>query len=184
MTELGFTEPRELQGWFTDHAAKVLAEHGKRLVGWDEILEAQRPGDAVVMAWRSADEGVRGVKAGHEVVMAPNQSLYFDYYQADPEGEPLAIGGLTRLEDVFDWSVVPDELSDEERALVIGAQCQLWTEYVPDATQAAYQLVPRLCAFAERAWGSPPSTFEEFTTRLRRHLPRVEQLGLRGRPLD
>ena len=116
--------------------------------------------------------------------MAPSQFVYFDYYQADPAIEPLAIGGLTRLEDVFDWTVVPDGLSEEERARVIGAQCQLWTEYVPDATRAAYQLLPRLCAFAERAWGSPPTTFEEFTTRLSRHLPRIEELGLRGRPLD
>jgi hexosaminidase len=184
MAELGFTEPRQLQGWFTAHAAAVLAEHGKRLVGWDEILEAKRPEDAVVMAWRSPDEGVHGVQAGHEVVMAPSQFVYFDYYQADPAIEPLAIGGLTRLEDVFDWPVVPDGLSEEERARVIGAQCQLWTEYVPDATHAAYQLLPRLCAFAERAWGSPTTTYEEFTTRLQRHLPRVEELGLRGRPLD
>jgi hexosaminidase len=183
-TELGLTDASQLQGWFTAQVASVLAENGRRLVGWDEMVETDCPKDAVIMAWRGPDRGEIAAKAGHDVVMAPSQSVYFDYYQGDPETEPLAIGNFTPLEKVYDFEVVPPGLTDEEQARIVGTQCQVWTEYMEGPEQVGYMLLPRLSAFAERAWGSPKTSYEEFLTRLRPHLSRIEALGLNYRPLD
>ncbi|MEV0791777.1 family 20 glycosylhydrolase [Kribbella sp. NPDC050459] len=182
--ELGLDEPGQLQGWFTAQVAEVLAEEGRRLVGWDEMVETDCPKDAVIMAWRSAQRGEVAAKAGHQVVMAPCESVYFDYYQGDPATEPLAIGGNIPLEKVYDFEVIPAALSDAEKALVIGTQCQIWTEYMEGPEQVGYMLLPRLSAFAERAWGSPKVSYDEFLGRLRPHLKRIEALGLNHRPLD
>ncbi|HEY0474223.1 MAG TPA: beta-N-acetylhexosaminidase [Kribbella sp.] len=182
--DLGLTEASQLQGWFTAQVAAVLAENGRRLVGWDEMVETDCPKDAVIMAWRGPDRGEIAAKAGHDVVMAPSQSVYFDYYQGDPDKEPLAIGNFTPLEKVYDFEVVPPGLTDEEEARIIGTQCQVWTEYMEGPEQVGYMLLPRLSAFAERAWGSPRTSYEDFLTRLRPHLTRIEALGLNYRPLD
>ncbi|GAA1604016.1 MULTISPECIES: beta-N-acetylhexosaminidase [Kribbella] len=182
--ELGLDEPGQLQGWFTAQVAEVLAEQGRRLVGWDEMVETDCPKDAVIMAWRSAERGEVAAKAGHEVVMAPCESVYFDYYQGDPATEPLAIGGDIPLRKVYDFEVVPAALSPQEQALIVGTQCQIWTEYMEGPEQVGYMLLPRLSAFAERAWGSPKTSYDEFLTRLRPHLARIENLGLNYRPLD
>ena len=182
--ELGLTDAGQLQGWFTEQVAAVLAEEGRRLVGWDEMVETDCPQDAVIMAWRSAQRGEVAAKAGHEVVMAPCESVYFDYFQGDPETEPLAIGGFIPLEKVYDFEVIPSGLTDEEQARIIGTQCQIWTEYMEGPEQVGYMLLPRLSAFAERAWGSPKTSYDEFLTRLRPHLTRIERIGINYRPLD
>jgi hexosaminidase len=182
--DLGLTEASQLQGWFTAQVASVLAESGRRLVGWDEMVETDCPKDAVIMAWRGPDRGEIAAKAGHDVVMAPSQSVYFDYYQGDPDKEPLAIGNFTPLEKVYDFEVIPPGLTDEEEARIIGTQCQVWTEYMEGPEQVGYMLLPRLSAFAERAWGSPRTSYEDFLTRLHPHLTRIEALGLNYRPLD
>jgi hexosaminidase len=167
-TELGLTDAGQLQGWFTAQVATVLAADGRRLVGWDELLETGCPAEAVIMAWRGTGRGVTAARAGHDVVMTPNEAVYFDHYQGDPRTEPLAIGGLTRLETVYDFEVVPAGLSRAEEARIIGTQCQVWTEYLAGPDQVGYMLFPRLCAFAERAWGSPRTPYGEFLDRLRR----------------
>ncbi|MFK4082651.1 beta-N-acetylhexosaminidase [Kribbella sp. NPDC020789] len=182
--ELGLEHAEQLQGWFTAQVASVLAEDGRRLVGWDEMVETDCPKDAVIMAWRSAERGEVAVKAGHQTVMTPCESVYFDYYQGDPATEPLAIGGYIPLEKVYDFEVIPAGLSDDEAALIIGAQCNVWTEYMEDEQQVGYMLLPRLSALAERAWGSPKVSYDEFLTRLRPHLARIEALGVNYRPLD
>ncbi|MEU4287053.1 beta-N-acetylhexosaminidase [Kribbella sp. NPDC026596] len=182
--DLGLTEPGQLQGWFTEQVATVLAEEGRRLVGWDEMVETDCPKDAVIMAWRSAQRGEVAVKAGHQTVMAPCESVYFDYYQGDPATEPLAIGNFIPLEKVYDFEVIPASLTSEEAELIIGTQCQIWTEYMPDEAQVGYMLLPRLSAFAERAWGSPKTSYDEFLGRLRPHLSRIEAIGVNYRPLD
>ncbi|HEU4946869.1 MAG TPA: beta-N-acetylhexosaminidase [Kribbella sp.] len=182
--ELGLTEARRLQGWFTAQVSAVLTEDGRRLVGWDEMVETDCPRDAVIMAWRGPDRGEVAAKAGHDVVMAPSQTLYFDHYQGDPATEPLAIGGTSPLEKVYDFEVVPPGLTDEEAARIVGTQCQLWTEYIEGPAQVGYMLFPRLCAFSERAWGSPKTSYEDFLDRLRPHLNRITTLGLTHRPLD
>ncbi len=116
--------------------------------------------------------------------MAPCESVYFDYYQGDPATEPLAIGGNIPLEKVYDFEVIPASLSEEEAALIVGTQCQIWTEYMEGPEQVGYMLLPRLSAFAERAWGSPRTSYDEFLTRLRPHLTRIEAIGVTYRPLD
>jgi len=183
MVAEGIDSVHQVQGWLTGQVATVLDERDRRLVGWDEIQYAAPPAGTVIMAWRSSDEGVRAVKAGHEVVMAPATHTYFDYYQADPAAEPLAIGGLTTLEKVYDFDVVPEGLIEDEQARIIGTQCQLWTEYLAGPKEAGYMLFPRLCAFAERAWGSPKTSYDEFLARLEPHLARIEALGLNYRRL-
>ncbi|TCN40310.1 hexosaminidase [Kribbella orskensis] len=182
--ELGLTDAGQLQGWFTAQVAAVLTEDGRRLVGWDEMVETDCPKDAVIMAWRGPDRGEVAAKAGHDVVMAPNQSVYFDYYQGNPETEPLAIGHFTPLEKVYDFEVIPPGLTAEEQARIVGTQCQVWTEYMEGPDQVGYMLLPRLSAFAERAWGSPKTSYDDFLTRLRPHLSRIGSLGLNYRPLD
>lgn len=182
--ELGLTDAGQLQGWFTEQVATVLSEDGRRLVGWDEMVETDCPKDAVIMAWRGPDRGEIAAKAGHDVVMAPNQSVYFDYYQADPATEGLAIGGHTTLQDVYDFEVIPPGLTPEEEARIVGTQCQVWTEYMEDEERVGYMLLPRMSAFAERAWGSPKTSYDEFLTRLRPHLDRLTALGVNYRPLD
>ena len=182
--ELGLTEPGQLQGWFTEQVQTVLTEAGRRLVGWDEMVETDCPKDAVIMAWRSAERGEVAVKAGHQTVMAPCESVYFDYYQGDPATEPLAIGNFIPLEKVYDFEVIPESLTEEEAALIVGTQCQIWTEYMEGPEQVGYMLLPRLSAFAERAWGSPKTSYDEFLGRLRPHLKRIEAIGVNYRPLD
>ena len=182
--ELGLTDASQLQGWFTAQVSAVLAEAGRRLVGWDEMLDTDCPDDAVIMAWRGPNRGELAAKAGHDVVMAPFESVYFDYYQADPDTEPLAIGGLTPLEKVYDFEVLPAGLTAEEEARIVGTQCQIWTEYMEGPEQVGYMLFPRLCAFAERAWGSPRTPYNEFLDRLRPQLDRITALGLTYRRLD
>jgi hexosaminidase len=182
--ELGLSEAGQLQGWFTAQVAEVLAEQGRRLVGWDEMVETDCPKDAVIMAWRSAHRGEVAVKAGHDTVMAPCESVYFDYYQGDPATEPLAIGNFIPLQKVYDFEVIPAGLTEEEQARIVGTQCQIWTEYMEGPEQVGYMLLPRLSAFAERAWGSPRTSYDEFLGRLRPHLRRIEEIGVNYRPLD
>ncbi len=178
--DLGLTDAGQLQGWFTAQVASVLAEEGRRLVGWDEMVETDCPKDAVIMAWRSAQRGEIAVKAGHEVVMAPCESVYFDYYQGDPATEPLAIGNFIPLQKVYDFEVIPPGRSPRRRRRrIVGTQCQIWTEYMEGPEQVGYMLLPRLSAFAERAWGSPRTSYDEFLTRLRPHL--AAALGLNDR---
>jgi len=184
MVAEGIDSVPQVQGWFTRQVASVLAEQGRRLVGWDEIQDAEPPADTTIMAWRSGDEGVRAAKAGHDVVMAPQSHTYFDHYQADEAGEPLAIGGLTTLEKVYDFEVLPAGLTEDEQARIVGAQCQVWTEYLAGPREVGYMLFPRLCAFAERAWGSPRTSYDSFLTRLSPHLDRLDALGLNYRRLS
>jgi hexosaminidase len=184
MVAEGIEDVHQVQGWFTRQVGTVLADGGRRLVGWDELQYADPPADAMIMAWRSAQEGEVAAKAGHQVVMAPTSHTYFDYYQADPATEPLAIGGLTTLQKVYEFEVVPPGLTEEERTRIVGTQCQVWTEYLAGPREVGYMLFPRLCAFAERAWGSPHTSYDEFLARLRPHLDRIDALGINHRPLD
>ncbi len=184
MAENGFSDLRQLQGWFTAQMAEHLAGLGRRLVGWDEILEGGAPPGSVVMSWRGEDGGIAAAAAGHDVVMAPQEWLYFDWpYSTGPE-EPLAIWGCTPLEKVYGYEPVSPRIPEASRHHVLGAQCQLWTEYVSSAEHAEYLYFPRLCAFAEAVW-SPASgrSFGEFTARLPAHLERLEALGVNYRPL-
>jgi hexosaminidase len=142
----------ELQSWFIRRIERFLNANGRRLIGWDEILEGGLAPNATVMSWRGTKGGVAAAQQGHDVVMTPQEDLYFDHYQADPEREPLAIGGMTPIEDTYGYEPIPAELSANEAKHVLGPQACVWTEYMPTTDQVEYMAYPRVLALAEVAW--------------------------------
>ncbi len=179
----GMTDEAELQAWFMKRMAAWLTERGRVLVGWDEIIEGGLAQNAVVMSWRGEQGGITAAAAGHNVIMAPFDSTYFDYYQSeDRASEPLAIGQNTPLEKVAGYEPIPAKLPAASVERVLGAQCQLWTEYVPTPEHAEYMLYPRMCAFAEAVW-TPKARRDpvDFLARLKIHRHRLNLLGVRQR---
>lgn len=177
------TSPRELQGWFTARIAAHLRSIGRTLVGWDEILEGGAPQGSVVMSWRGEAGGVAAAAAGHDVVMAPEEWLYFDWAHADSPAEPIAIRPATSVERVYSYDPVGSVPEDQQHH-VLGAQAQLWTEYVPTPEHAEYLYFPRLSALAEVVWSQPERDFAEFEPRLAAHLGRLRSIGVNYRPLE
>lgn len=183
MHELDLQDEDALQSWFIRRMDAFLNEHGRTLVGWDEILEGGLAPNAVVMSWRGEEGGIAAAKANHDVVMAPNQYTYFDHYQSpDRESEPLAIGGFLPLEKVYGYDPIPHELSAGEAQHVLGVQGQLWTEYMKTPTQVEYMAFPRMCALAEVAW-TPlvRKNYEDFFGRLQTQLQRLATIGVNYR---
>jgi hexosaminidase len=184
MRELGMNDERALQSWFTARMSRFLAEHGRLLMGWDEILEAGAPPGALVMAWRRPRWGALAAETGHDVVMAPMQFLYFDWASTTDQREPVAIGAPISTEQVYNYEPIPRGLAPEHHSRIRGAQCQLWTEYVADGRHAEYMYFPRACAFAEVVWSSPGRDWSEFRRRLEVHTNRLDALGVNFRPLE
>jgi hexosaminidase len=186
MRELGLANEEELQSYFIRRMDQFLTQRDRRLVGWDEILEGGLAPNATVMSWRGEEGGIAAAKAGHDVVMAPNHSTYLDYYQSeDRESEPLAIGGYVPLEKVYHYEPVPAPLGPEEARHVLGAQGQLWTEYMPDYRQVEYMAFPRLSALAEVVWTpAERKDYQEFLSRLAVHLKRLDALDVNYRKLS
>ena len=182
----GLKDEHELQSYFIKRIEKILEKFGKRLVGWDEILEGGLAPNAVVHSWRGMDGGIEAANAGHEVIMSPTTHVYFDYYQSkDRDNEPLAIGGHLPLEKVYEFEPVPDNIDRDKRHLILGGQANLWTEYIPTTEKAEYMLLPRMCALAEAVW-SPRSKkdYAGFIDRLGDHLKRLDRKNLNYRKLD
>ena len=186
ITDEGLKDEHELQSYFIKRIEKILEKFGKRLVGWDEILEGGLAPNAVVHSWRGMDGGIEAANAGHEVIMSPTTHVYFDYYQSeDRENEPLAIGGYLPLSKVYEFEPVPHDIDKDKRHLILGGQANLWTEYIPTAKQAEYMLLPRVCALAEAVW-SPKNKkdYAGFIDRLGDHLKRLDRKNLNYRKLD
>lgn len=183
--ERGLKDMFEMQSWFIRKIGEFLSENGRRLIGWDEILEGGLTGDVTVMAWRSEEKGAEALKAGFPVVVA-SQKFYFDYYQAAPiENEPLAIPGFAPMEKVYSYNPVPPGLTPEEEGRVLGAQGQLWTEYIPTMKQVEYMAFPRSCALAEVVWSPDEGKdYECYLRRLPTELKRLEYAGIHYRSLD
>jgi len=183
--ERGLKDMDEMQSWFIRQIGQFLAENGRRLVGWDEILEGGMTGDVTVMAWRGEEKGAAALKAGFPVVVA-SQHYYFDYYQAVPiENEPLAIAGFAPMEKVYAYDPLPSGLTTEEEGQVLGAQGQLWTEFIPSMKHVEYMAFPRSCALAEVVWSaSGAKDYEGYLRRLPTELKRLEYAGIHYRPLD
>jgi hexosaminidase len=186
MTEVGAHDAHELQSYFIRRIDQFLSEQGRRLIGWDEILEGGLAPGATVMSWRGVKGGIEAARAGHDVIMAPNTHTYLDAYQsADPANEPLAIGGQLPLEKVLSYEPIPDTLSPDQARHILGIQGQLWTEYMPTPRHVEYMAFPRLCALAEVGWSSPGTRQDgSFLERLHRHLKRLDLLGVKYRSLD
>ena len=182
--ELGLNNEEELQGYFTRRMDEFLTSKGRRLIGWDEILEGGLAPNATVMSWRGEKGGISAAQAGHDVVMAPTDYTYFDYYQGKDK-EPLAIGSYLPLEVVYNYEPVPKELPASSAAHVLGSQGQLWTEYMPTPKQVEYMGWPRLAALAEVTWAPKgEKNYTEFLDRLTTHLQRLTILDVNYRPLD
>ncbi len=179
----GLPGPEYLQRWLTEQLRDWLAARGRRLVGWDEINDEGPLEGAVAMAWRDASYGIAAAKAGMDVIMCPVTHTYFDYYPSDDPTEAYAIGGHLPLEQAYAFEPLtglPPEVHDK----VLGTQCQVWREYMPDTRRVDYMLFPRACAHAEVAWSAPDGrSFEEFSDRLPTHLERLSAIGVEFRPL-
>jgi len=175
----GLADENELQSYFIKRIEKVLSAKGKRLIGWDEILEGGLAPQATVMSWRGMEGGIAAARAGHDVVMSPTSFCYIDYYQGDPAHEPLAIGGHLPLRQVYSLEPVPGVLTEAEARHILGGQVNLWTEYIHDGRHAEYMALPRLAALSEAVW-SPMDrrSWEDFAARTRGLLARYEAAGL------
>jgi hexosaminidase len=174
----GLGDEEGLQGYFIRRIEAFLRAHGRRLIGWDETLEGGLAPEATVMSWRGVAGGIEAARQGHDVIMTPANRTYFDYYQGDPAAEPLAIGGFVPLDSVYAFEPVPGELVPGEAAHVIGAQGNVWTEYIPTPARAEYMILPRMLALAEVLWSAKEArSWNGFAARLPAQFARLDALG-------
>ena len=161
------TKEQKLQSHVMKHAENFLATKGKKIIGWDEILEGGVSESATVMSWRGESGGIEAARKGNDVIMTPNNYLYFDYYQTrDVENEPIAIGGYVPLEKVYSYEPIPDYFTPEEASHIKGVQANLWTEYIKDFPQALYMELPRMAALSEVQWTDGKKDYDAFMNRL------------------
>lgn len=152
MKEQGLKTEEQLQSYFVRRIEGFLAKKGKRLIGWDEILEGGIAPAATIMSWRGTEGGIAAAKEGHDAVMTPGSHCYFDHYQGEAIYEPLAIGGYTTLEKVYNYNPIPQTLTEQESKHILGAQGNVWTEYMPDFERVEYMAFPRVLALSEVLW--------------------------------
>ncbi len=177
----GLAGEHELQSYFIRRIEKFLNAHGKRLVGWDEILEGGLAPNATVMSWRGIDGGIAAASSGHDVVMSPTSNCYFDYYQG-LTGETGAIGNYLPLDRVYSYEPVPPGLTPDRVRHILGAQGNVWTEYIPDARKAEYMAFPRACAMSEVVWSAPGRRdFRDFSARMAGQYERLVARGVNVR---
>jgi len=177
--ELGLKDEYELQSYFIQRIEKFLNQHQRKLIGWDEILQGGLPSSAAIMSWQGEEGGIAAAKQGNYVVMTPGSHCYFDHYQGDPSNEPLAIGGYTTVEKVYSYELIPKVLTSEQQKYILGAQGNLWTEYVNSEKQVEYMIFPRMCALSEVVW-SPKEVrnYVDFRSRLLSHFELFEKKGV------
>ncbi len=175
----GLKDEKELQSYFIKRMEKFINAKGKRLIGWDEILEGGLAPNATVMSWRGMKGGIQAVEQNHDVVMTPTSHCYFDYYQGDPDNEPPAIGGFLPLQKVYSFEPTPQALSVTEAKHILGAQANLWTEYIATPEQAQYMTFPRIAAIAEVGWTAKElKDWDDFTNRMRKQFRRYDYAGI------
>jgi hexosaminidase len=167
--ENGLKDEHELQSWFVTQMDMYLTSKGRKLIGWDEILEGGLSPNATVMSWRGFEGGVDAAKQGHDVIMSPGSHCYFDHYQSKNSTEPLAIGGYTPIEKVYQFNPIPSSLTAAEATHVLGGQANLWTEYIPDMKQLEYMLYPRALALAQVLWCVEVPSYDLFRSVLIKH---------------
>ncbi len=178
MKKEGLKDVNELQSYSIHRMERFLNSHGRKLLGWDEILDGGLAPNATVMSWRGTEGGLAAIRSGHKAIMSPGQYCYLDGYQDAPYSQPEAIGGYLPLKKVYGYEPVPDSLSADEAKLMYGVQANLWTEYIPTEEHAEYMLYPRAIALAEVAWSKPENkSWEDFH---RRALKIVDELKAKG----
>lgn len=176
----------ELQSYMIRKAEKFLNSKGRRLIGWDEILEGGLAPEATVMSWRGEAAGFKSARMGHDVIMTPGSYMYFDFYQADPRHQPVAIGGYTPIRKVYSYNPIPqDSLTAEEAKHFLGVQANTWTEYIPTPEHLEYMMFPRALAVAEIGWTPQEKRdWQDFKPRVNAHIPVLQQMGLNPFPLS
>jgi hexosaminidase len=178
----GLKSEEELQSYFIRRIERFLNSKGKRLIGWDEILEGGLAPNATVMSWRGEAGGIAAARQKHEVVMTPTGYCYFDYHQGDSRREPLNIGARVTLDTVYSYDPVPEELQPNEAKYILGVQGNMWTEYQKTPESIEYMVFPRLLALSEVAWSLlGRKDYQDFLQRLPYHLDRLERQGVRFR---
>ena len=179
MRELGIKDEAALQGYFTARIGKFLAEHGRKLVGWDEILDGGIPPSATVMSWRGAQGAIDAAKAGHDTVMAPSPATYFDHLQSDSSDEPTGRPDVVSLNDVYAFDPIPPQLDATQAEHVLGAQANLWSEYLTSPQRIEHAAFPRMSALAEVLW-SPKEhrDWDDFSGRMIGQRARYRLLGI------
>ena len=176
--KLGLKDEYELQSWFIQRMEKHINSKGRQIIGWDEILEGGLAPNAKVMSWLGEEGGIKAAQQHHEVVMAPYPKYYLDYWQADPDSEPLAMGGPTLLRTMYEYNPIPEVLTPEEARYIIGVEGCVWTEYMPTPARVEYMAWPRMCAIAEAGWTKAGKDWDGFTRRLETHLGRLDRLDV------
>ncbi|MDD6952400.1 MAG: family 20 glycosylhydrolase [Parabacteroides sp.] len=176
----------ELQSYMIRKAEEFLNSKGRRLIGWDEILEGGLAPEATVMSWRGEAAGFKSARMGHDVIMTPGSYMYFDFYQADPRYQPVAIGGYTPIRKVYSYNPIPqDSLTAEEAKHFLGVQANTWTEYIPTPEYLEYMMFPRALAVAEIGWTPQEKRdWQDFKPRVNAHIPVLQRMGLNPFPLS
>lgn len=178
MKKEGLKDEHELQSYFIKRIEKFVESKGKRIIGWDEILEGGLAPNATVMSWRGEDGGIEAAKQDHDVIMSPNSYAYLDHYQADPKTQPLAIGGFLPLWKVYSYNPQPSSLTPSEAKHILGVQGNIWTEYIPDSNQAEYMAFPRGAAIAEIGWSlESKRNYVDFKQRMIQQFKRYDGIG-------
>ena len=175
----GLKDEHELQSYFISRIEKYLNSKGRQIIGWDEILEGGLAPNATVMSWRGFDGAIEAAKQQHNVILTPGSHCYFDHYQSENKDEPLAIGGFLPLEKVYSLNPIPDALTEEEAKYVLGAQGNVWTEYMPNSKKVEYMVFPRILALSEVVWTNPKQkNYENFVSRVEYFHRRLNALDI------
>jgi hexosaminidase len=168
-----------LQSYFIQRIEKYVNSKGRKIIGWDEILEGGLAPNAAVMSWTGIKGGIEAAKTNHFAVMTPGAYCYFDHYQGDPQTEPNAFGGFTPLDKVYSYNPIPAELNAEQSKYILGVQANLWTEYILDFKQVQYMIFPRLFALSEVGWGtSKQDNYKEFENRVVEHFKILDKMNI------
>ncbi|MGO4382796.1 beta-N-acetylhexosaminidase [Specibacter sp. RAF43] len=182
LSELGLGEPAELQAWFIERLDAHMAARGRRILGWDEILEGRLSRTSVVASWRGMAGAVAAARRGHDVICCPDDLAYLDYRQSELPTEPIPVSIALTVADIYAFNPVPDSLTPAQKRHILGGQANLWTEHIDSPRTLDYQAFPRLCAMAEVLWGNVGRDFGDFSARLEDHLARLRAVGVEYRP--
>lgn len=176
----GLGDENKLQSYFIGRIEKFLYSKNRQIIGWDEILEGGIVPNAVVMSWRGEKGGIEAARLGHYTIMTPSNELYFNYYQSTTQVEPLAIGKYLPLQKVYNYNPIPETLTKEQTKYILGAQANVWTEYLKTPEDVEYMTFPRAAALAEIVWTSPyKKNYSNFISRLRFHLPYLKSKNVK-----
>ncbi len=182
--EQNLKNEHELQSYFVKRVGAYLESKGRKMMGWDEIMEGGLADNAIVMSWRGEEGGIEAAKLHNEVVMAPNIFMYLDYYQGKHEEEPVNIGGYVPLETVYHYEPLSPKIPQENQKYIIGLQGNVWMEFIHSYPKVEYMAFPRLMAVAEIGWSTPEKDFKDFANRLSHNLVWLDKKGINFRIPD